>query len=183
MTELQRGSGDEASEPRFLVIGQISRPHGIRGEVRVTPYTDQPERFTWLKSVYLGLDNPQSVEIEGVRSHTGQGLILLKLVGYNTRDEADQLRGQWLQVREEDAIPLAEGEYFLYQLQGLAVYSDDGRHLGSFAEIIETGANNVFVIRGDLGEILLPNIPEVIQDIDFTANTMIVHLLPGLLPD
>jgi 16S rRNA processing protein RimM len=181
MTDSKRGSGDEANQPRFLVIGQILRPHGIHGEVRVMPHTDEPERFTWLKSAYLGLDHPQSVGIEGVRFHEGQGLVLLKLAGYDTRDDADRLRGQWLQIKEEDAIPLAEGEYFLYQLAGLVVYSDDGRHLGSLTEVIETGANNVFVIRGDLGEILLPNIPEVIQDIDFATGKMIVHLLPGLL--
>jgi 16S rRNA processing protein RimM len=169
------------SPPGFLVIGQILRPHGVRGEVRVTPHTDQPERFTWLKSVYLGMADPQPVEVESVRFHAGQGLVLLKLVGYNSREAADQLRGQWLQVREEDAISLAEGEYFLYQLEGLAVYGEDGRYLGNLTEVIETGANHVFVVQGAMGEILLPNIPEVIQDIDFAAGSMTVHLLPGLL--
>lgn len=183
MVEKRRGSGDEAEEPRFLIIGQIIRPHGVRGEVRVVPHTDQPERFGWLKSVYLGLDRPQLLEVEKVRYHEGQGLVLLKLSGYDDRDKADELRGQWLQVREEDAIPLEEGEYFLYQLQGLAVHSDDGRDLGHLREIIETGANNVFVVHGGFGEILLPNIPEVILDIDFAASLMTVHLLPGLVEE
>lgn len=181
MTEKQRGSGDEAKEPRFLIIGQIIRPHGVRGEVRVVPHTDLPERFGWLQSVYLGLEEPQLLAVESARVHEGQGVVLLKLAGYDDRDQAEMLRGQWLQVREEDAIPLEEGEYFLYQLEGLAVHSDDGRDLGYLQEIIETGANNVFVVQGEFGEILLPNTPEVILDIDFAARLMKVHLLPGLL--
>jgi 16S rRNA processing protein RimM len=177
---MRRGSGDKATtEPRFLVIGEVSRPHGVHGEVRIIPHTDVPERFTWLKTAYLGREAPQPVEVEGARFH--QGVILLKLAGFDSRDAVEPLRGQWLQVLEEDAIPLEEGEYFLYQLEGLRVWSDDGRELGRLAEVIETGANNVFVVRGELGELLLPDIPDVVQAIDFDAGTIIVHLLPGLL--
>jgi 16S rRNA processing protein RimM len=161
----------------------VLRPHGVRGEVRVAPHTDQPERFTWLKSVYLGDTDPQLVEVESVRFHEGQGLVLLKFAGYDTREDADRLRGQWVHVPEKDAIPLAEGEYFLYQLEGLTVRSDDGRDLGRLTGVLETGANNVFVIQGEQGEILLPDIPEVIREINFETGLMTVHLLPGLLAD
>jgi 16S rRNA processing protein RimM len=148
--------------------------------VRVTPHTDQPERFTWLEVVYLGEAEPRPVVVESARLHGD--VILLKLVDYDNRDAAESLRGQWLQVPEEEALPLAEGEYYLYQLEGLTVYSDSGQHLGELVAVLETGANNVFVVRGVSGEILLPDVTEVIREIDFAAGRMVVHLLPGLLP-
>ena len=86
-----------------------------------------------------------------------------------------------LQVPETEAVPLEEGEYFLFQLVGLAVFSDEGQELGRLTQVLETGANNVFVVAGVDGEILLPDIDDVILDIDFANGRMTVHLLPGLL--
>ncbi|MBK8985860.1 MAG: 16S rRNA processing protein RimM [Chloroflexi bacterium] len=155
------------------------KPHGVRGEVRVLPHTDLPERFTWLETVYLGQNNPRPVAVEAARLH--QNLVLLKLAGYDDRDAADSLRGMWLQVPESEAIPLEEGEYFLYQLIGLAVFSDEGEHLGELTQVLETGANNVFVVTKEKQEILLPDIEDVIVDIDFDNGRITAHLLPGLL--
>lgn len=173
---------DHATEPSFLiVIGQISRPHGVHGELRVVPYTDLPERFSWLKTVYVGEKEPQLLQVESVRFH--HDLILLKFVGYDDRDAAAVWRGALLQVPESEAIPLAEGEYFLFQLIGLDVVTDSGKPLGKLTQILETGANNVFCVNGEHGELLLPDIDEVILDIDFANGRMTVHPLPGLLPD
>lgn len=174
----QRGSG-ESSEPRFLVIGQIGKPHGVKGEMRVITHTDLPERFTWLDEVFVGEKNPQLVAVENVRFH--KDWVLLKLAGYDDRNSVSLLQGQLLQVDESEAIPLEEGEYYLYQLDGLAVISDKGQFLGTIIEVIETGANNVFVVHGNHGELLLPDTEEVILDIDFEKAQMTVHLLPGLL--
>ena len=172
---------ETSTEPRFLVIGKVLRAHGVRGEIRVLPHTDQPERFTWLKEVYVGEHDPKPIAIEGVRFH--QDLVLLKLVGYDYRDETDTLKGELLLVPMADAIPLEEGEYFLFQLLGLDVYTDEGQLLGQLQDVIETGANNVFVVKGE-GEkdILLPDTKEVVTDIDFDNGRLTVHLLPGLLP-
>jgi 16S rRNA processing protein RimM len=171
---------EKPTEPRFLVVGQVRKPHGVRGEVRVTPYTELPERFTWLEQVYVGQVNPTPVAIESVRFH--HDTILLKLAGYDDRSGAEALRGQWLQVPEEEGIPLEEGEYYLFQLEGFLVYSDQGNLLGRLVEVMETKANNVFVVRGELGEILLPDIDEVVQEIDIENGRMTVHLLTGLIP-
>lgn len=170
----------DSTEPRFLVIGQVVKPHGVRGEVRVTPHTELPERFTWLETVYVGEVDPQLVTVEDARLH--KSVVLLKLAGYDDRDAAESLRGQWLQVPEEEGIPLQEGEYYLYQLEGLLVYSEAGDRLGELVGVIETKANNVFVVQGSRGEILLPDIDDVIKEIDFENGRMTVHLLPGLLP-
>jgi 16S rRNA processing protein RimM len=173
-----RGLVESATEPRFLVIGRVLKPHGVRGEVRVTPLTELPERFTWLEQVYLGEVDPQPVTVETVRMH--QNVVLLKLAGYDDRDAAQALRGVWLQVPEEEALPLEEGEYYLYQLVDLAVFTNDGQHLGVLVDVIETGANNVFVVRGEQGERLLPDIADVVQEIDFENGRMTVQLLPGM---
>jgi 16S rRNA processing protein RimM len=172
------GSVDNATEPSFLIIGQITKPHGVRGDVRVMPYTELPERFTWLERVYVGETNPQPVAVESARLH--QNMVLLKLAGTDNRQQAEALRGQWLLVPEAEALPLAEGEYYLYQLEGLQVFTEDGRFLGTLTNIIETKANNVFVVNGEQGEILLPDISDVVQEIDFENGRIIVNMLPGL---
>lgn len=181
-TKKKQGLKGETSQPRFLVIGQVARPHGVRGELRADIHTELPERFTWLKEVYLAQDeqqpNPEPYGVEAVRFHQGQ--VLLKLATVDDRDEAETLRRYWLMVPEEEAIPLEEGEYFLYQLLGLAVYTEEGEHLGELVEVIETGANNVFAVRGPEREILIPDTDEVVKAIDFERGRVTVHLLPGL---
>ncbi len=174
-----KGSVDNSIEPSFLIIGQIAKPHGVRGEVKVFPHTDVPQRFGWLDFVYVGKSNPQKIEVEGVRFH--KNAVLLKLKGYDTRDAVSSLRAQWVQIPESEAIPLQDGEYFLYQLIGIEVVTDEGESLGTLKRVIETGANNVFEIKGARGDILLPDIEEVVLDIDFDEGRMLVHLLPGLL--
>jgi 16S rRNA processing protein RimM len=175
----QRGLVPETTEPRFLVIGRIVKPHGVQGEMRVEIMTDLPERFTWLEEVYVGEHSPRRVAVDSVRFH--KNFVLVKLDGFDTREAAAELRSQLLQVPEDEGIPLEEGEYYLYQLVGLEVYSDEGEHLGELVEVMETKANNVFIVQGSRGEILLPDTEEVVLDIDFENGRMEVHLLPGLV--
>lgn len=177
----ERGSTENSVGPRFLLVGQVRKPHGIRGDVLVTSHTDIPERFSWIETIYLGMENPRPVEVEKARLH--KGVVLLKLVGYDDRDAADTLRNEWLQIPESEAVPLEEGEYYLYQLEGLQVVTDEGESLGVLVDVIETKANNVFVVNGDRGEVLLPDIDDVILEIDFDKSQILVHLIPGLLPD
>jgi 16S rRNA processing protein RimM len=175
----ERGLVSASTEPRFLVIGRIVKPHGVQGEMRVEIVTELPERFTWLKKVYLGEHDPQPVSVESVRFH--KNFVLVKLEGYDSREDAAEVRSQLLQVPKDEAIPLEEGEYYLYQLEGLAVYTDEGEHLGELVEVLETKANNVFIVHGSRGEVLLPDTEEVVLEIDFENSRMKVHLLPGLL--
>lgn len=166
----------------FLVIGRLIRPHGIRGEMRAAVYTHVPERFTWLEQIYLArdADDPQPTrhELRSVRFHKGSALV--RLGGYETRDELEVLRGMWVLVPDTEAIPLEEGEVFHHDLDGLSVVTDEGETLGTLVEILETGANEVFVVHGQGGELLLPNIEEVVLNVDLEAGTMLVHLMPGL---
>lgn len=177
----KQGSVEPSAGPRFLAIGRISKPHGVRGEVRVELLTDNPERFDWLDVVYVGEKSPRPVTVESVRHH--QGVVLIKLAGYPGRTEAEQLRGELLQVPESEAVPLEEGEYFLFQLEGLEVYTDQGLPLGRLSEVLETGANNVFVIENAGKQYLVPDIPDVVREIDFENGRLVIHPLPGLIAD
>ncbi len=173
------GSESELSEPRLLIIGRITRPHGVRGELRVQVRTSQPERFGWLEQVLVG-DQHIPMVVENARFH--QKFVILKLAGCDDRNQAETLRNQLLQVREEDAIPLEEDEIFLYQLIGLQVRTVDGVVLGELVDVLETGANDVFVVRPEQGkELLLPDIPQVILEINPEAGHVLVQLPPGLL--
>lgn len=166
-------------EPRFLVVGQVVKPHGVRGEVAVEMLTDFPGRFSLLEKVYLDENDPRPVALEGVRFHKGRAL--LKLGGYDDRTAVEKLRGEAILVPIDQAMPLEPDQYYQEDLIGLEVWTTDEEYLGAVVEILETGANDVFVVHGDRGEILLPAIPDVVQWIDLEENRMVVELMEGLI--
>ena len=180
-TQPEGGSAAESAEPRFLAVGRVLKPHGVNGEVRVELMTDRPERFGWLESIFVGENNPRRVGVISARRHGN--FVLLKLDGYPTRTEAELLRNELLQVPEDEAIPLEEGEYFLHQLLGLEVVTESGRSLGRLTDVLETGANNVFIIDGPSGELLVPDIPDVVREVDVAGGRVVIRPLPGLLDD
>jgi 16S rRNA processing protein RimM len=176
-------SGSEAtSEPRYLTIGRITRPHGVRGEVRVEPRTDLPERFAWLERIYVGDGTPVAMTVERVRLH--QGVVILKLGSCDTRNDAEALRGRWVLVPAEEAIPLEEGELFLYQLVDMEVVTAEGETLGKVEDVLQTGANDVLVVRiqdEPPKQLLLPDIPDVVLEVDLEAGRIVVQVPPGLV--
>lgn len=139
--------------------------------------TDFPERFKPGIRVYTG-SPPQPTEIRSV--HLEPRAVTLGLGSVTTREAAERLRGSWILVHESDAHPLPEGQYYWYQLIGLRVVSDEGELLGELADIIETGSNDVYVVRGESRERLLPAIPDVVLQVDLEQGMMTVHLIPGL---
>lgn len=171
--------------PKYLLLGQILRPHGVRGEVRLRILTAYPERIAELDSVFLG-DDPDTDDvmpygIEHMRMHQDYGL--LKLEGVNDRNEAELLRDLYVMVDLEHAVPLEEGEFYLYQLIGLSVNTDDGNALGTLVDVLETGANDVYVVSSpEHGEILIPATDETIIKTDIEAGIVVVKLPDGLLP-
>lgn len=175
-------------QPDFLVIGQVLRPHGVRGEIRVQVITDYPERFNHLDEVLLARDlNPDEDEgefydVERARLHQGDAVI--KLAEVDDRDAAELLRGQYLLVPMEDAVPLEEGEYYVYQLIGLEMVTEAGEVIGTVRDMLETGANDVYVVDSEqYGEVLIPAIPDVIKDINLETGRITITPLPGLLTD
>ncbi|HSH03970.1 MAG TPA: ribosome maturation factor RimM [Anaerolineae bacterium] len=169
--------------PRYLLIGRILRPHGVRGEMRVEPHTDDMGRFKSLEHVYIGAEDDEEslVKATVVKSRPHKNVVLVQLAEYPDRDAAESLRNMWLHVPYDEAIPLEEGEYYLYQLLGLTVKTETGEVLGTISDVIETKANNVFVVKAGKKEYLLPDTDEVVQAVNVADQEMIVHLLPGLI--
>lgn len=153
------------------MIGKIGAPHGIKGEVRVTPLTDFPDRFQVLKTVYL--DKTHALEIESVKQN--KQVFLLKFHGVNDRDEAALLRGKLLKVPRSQAAPLGEGEYYSFDIVGLRVYDGDD-DLGEITEIIKTGSNDVYIVKNGDRETLVPALKQVVKQIDLDAGLMRVCL-------
>lgn len=176
-------STPKAQNPKHLVIGQITKPHGVRGELRIDVTTDVPERYHQLEKVLIAKNErqtPQEMEVESVRFH--QDKVLIKFTGYNYRDQIEGFRKWLVLIPTEEAIPLEDGEFFYYQLIGMEVVTDEGEPVGIVKEIIQTGANDVFVLASpDKGEILIPDTEEVVTSVDRDLRKITIHLIPGLL--
>jgi len=171
--------------PDYLVIGEVLRPHGVQGELRIRILTDYPERIAELPTVYLGADvespNLKPYPVAGMRMHQNYGLLRLK--GIDNRDKADRLRGQLIMVDIDHAVPLEEGEFYLYELLGLEVRTEEGETLGTISEVIETGANDVYVVDSPrYGEVLIPVTEETVLETNIAAGIVIVRLPEGLIP-
>ena len=169
-------------ETRFQV-GVITSPHGVIGEVNVFPTTDDPKRFRRLKEVILVQGkNKKTVEIESVKFF--KNMVILKLAGYDDRDAVEKLRQSSLFVPREKAVRLKEDEYFIADLMGLKVLDGDAEdaELGTLEDVMETGANDVYVIRLlDGRELLLPAIKQCILEVNVEEGFVRVHVLDGLL--
>lgn len=171
-------------DPENLVsIGKIAGTHGYKGTVKVIPLTDFPERFKNLKQVFLNRNGVVTQVAVESSNHNNQPL-LMKLAGIETKEEAQTYRGSLLMVEEKDIFPLPEGVYYHFQLQGLKVYDLERGLLGTLTQILETGANDVYVVDSPrYGEILIPAIHDVIEAVDVDQGEMKVKLLPGLIDE
>jgi 16S rRNA processing protein RimM len=168
-------------ENNFLRVGVISSTHGIKGEVKVFPTTDDANRFKTLDQVVLDTGKDfLTLEIEGVKFF--KQMVILKFKGIDDINEIEKYRGKDLLVSRENAVKLEKDEYFIFDLIDSEVYTDEGNKLGTLIEIITTGANDVYVVKMENGkEVLLPSIKECILDIDVENKKITVHVMNGLL--
>ena len=166
-------------EPEYLVVGFLRRPHGVKGEMLMDVHTDFPERLKTGMTVFVG-DDYQPMVIASHRAHAAG--MLLRFRGIKSPEDAGQYRNTRVYVRTADRPALPEGEYYHHQLIGLNVITDDGRDLGLLVDILETGANDVYIVRdADGNETLLPAIPPVVLEVRLADRQMRVHLLDGLI--
>ncbi len=165
----------------YLRVGVISSTHGLKGEVKVFPTTDDTERFRRLKKVLLDTGKEyKSLEVAGVKFFKNQ--VILKFREFNHINEVEQYKGKDLLITRDQAVPLEENENFITDLIGMEVYTDQEQLLGILRDVLKTGANDVYVVESGEGkEVLLPAIPSCILDVDVEAARMRVHLLEGLL--
>ncbi len=165
----------------YFEIGQIVNHFGIRGFVKVNPFTADITKFERLKSILIEKEKKLiEIEIEEVKYSKNQ--VLLKLKGINTIEEAEKYRGCYIKIARKDLDELPKGTYFIADLIGLAVYTEEGILLGKIYDIYNSGANDIYVVKDAKGkQILLPAIKEVIKQIDIEQEKIIVHLLKGLI--
>lgn len=166
---------------QFLRVGVISSTHGIRGEVKVYPTTDDPERFLDLDEVILDTGREHKIlEIEGVKFFKNQ--VILKFKGYDNIHDIEKYLKKDLLVDREHAVELGENENFIADLIDMEVATDEGKVLGTLTDVIETGANDVYAVKTPEGkEILLPAIRDCILDVNVDEKRMTVHVMEGLL--
>ena len=166
---------------QYLRVGVISSTHGLKGEVKVFPTTDDPERFRKLKKVYLDTGKDyMPLKVTGIKFFKNQ--VILKFQEFQDINEIEKYRGKDLLIDREQAVPLAENENFIVDLIDRDVYDEEEKRLGTLTDVLPTGANDVYVVETDEGkEILLPAIPSCILDVDVEAAKMIVRIPEGLL--
>lgn len=166
---------------KYFEVGQIVNTFGVKGMIKVKPFTDDVQRFEELKKVYIcKKEKLEEVEIEEVKYH--KDMVLLKIKGIEDLNEAEKIKGLYLKIDRKNAKKLPKDTYFIADLLGLEVYSDKEEFLGKVDDIFKTGANDVYVVKDEKGkQFLLPGIPEVIKEIDLEKEKIIVHLLKGLV--
>ncbi len=171
---------EEGDMEEYLRVGVFASTHGIRGEIKVFPTTEDVNRFRKLKKLVMETRKGERIplEIEGVKFF--KGMAILKFKGMDDINQIEQYRGSDLLVAREDAIPLEEGEFYVADLLGLPVLDEEGRELGRLKEVLQTGANDVYVVDNGQRELLLPAIAECILDIRPEEGFLRVHLMEGL---
>jgi 16S rRNA processing protein RimM len=163
-------------------VGRISGIFGAAGEVRVRPLGRFPQRFRELRRIYLGeARQPAQVLNRRIYRSGNQDGVVMRLDVLSSREAARERIGEYVYVPESEAIPLPEGEYFVHQIVGLNVRTVAGEPLGTVREVLQTGSNDVYLVKGPHGEVLLPATREVLKEIDLEAGSMTVQLLPGLV--
>lgn len=165
----------------LLQVGAITQTHGIRGEVKVFPTTDDAKRFKKLKEVILDTGREKvTLEIESVKFF--KQFVILKFKGFDNINDIERYKGKNLYVTRENAVKLKRDEYFIADLIGLKVYDEDDQYLGILTNVIETGANDVYEVKFEDGkEVLFPAIKQCILDVDMENRKMKVHIMEGLL--
>lgn len=166
---------------KYLRVGVISSTHGIKGEVKVYPTTDDAARFKDLKKVLLDTGKDyRELEVEGVKFF--KNMVILKFKGYDSINDIEKYKGKDLLVTRDDAVELGPDENFIVDLIGLSVVTEDGEPFGTLTDVIVTGANDVYEVKTAEGkEVLLPAIKECVRKVDLEAGVITVHIMDGLL--
>jgi len=165
----------------LITIGKAVKPFGVKGEMKIEPMTDFPDRFQGLQRAYLvsPAGRELACEIRSVRYAGGTPYLLFS--GYETPEKAKELNGWFIKVPVEDAVPLPEGSYYWFELIGMEVFAESGEKLGRIVEVFQTGSNDVYVMKQGKKETYLPATKDIIKHVDRTHKRMVIHILDGLL--
>lgn len=164
----------------LLQVGAILDTHGLRGEVKVFPTTDDPGRYDYLEDVILEDKSGKQITLVVEKVRYFKNLVIVKFKDLDNINDVEQYKKCNLYVTRENAVELEEDEYFVADLIGLTAKTDEGEELGRIKDVLTTGANDVYVIDTKEGELLVPAIHDCVQEVDLEAGVMTLHLLPGL---
>ncbi|MEG6615313.1 ribosome maturation factor RimM [Peptococcaceae bacterium 1198_IL3148] len=166
---------------QYITIGEIVNTQGIKGEVRVLPQTDFPERFKELNEVLIYHQNQRfTYQITSARQH--KQFIIIKFAEVTDMNGAEKLKGALMQITPDQLVSLPKDNYYIFEIVGLDVYTTAGEKLGSLKQVLKTGANDVYVVKPPTGaDILVPALKQVVKEINIEANRMVVELPEGLL--
>lgn len=164
--------------PRWVAVGRITRTHGVRGEVAVLPLSEVRSRFEPGSTLFLDEREDRPLTVAGSRPHLQRLLVAFR--GIEDRTSAEALRGQYLFVPASSAPPLPEGEFWAHDVVGCDVFVSDGRPIGRIREILHTPANDVWTVDGRDGEVLIPALKEVVQEVDVPGRRIVVREVSGL---
>ncbi|MGD8190175.1 ribosome maturation factor RimM [Brevibacillus ginsengisoli] len=171
------------TEKHYYTVGKLVNTQGLRGEVRVVSTTDfADERFAVGNELLLfhpTLHKPLTVKIASRRSH--KEFELLKFEGLDSINDIEKYKGGELKISEDELLELEDDEFYIHQLVGCQVFTDEGEDLGKIVEILQPGSNDVWVVKGKRGEILLPFIDDCIKEVDVVNKRVVCHILEGLL--
>jgi 16S rRNA processing protein RimM len=168
----------------FIAIGRVSKPHGVKGEIRIEYFNpEDPRLFSHYQVIFLQGDEGNLQAYRPISVRPRKKFILAQLEGIRTREEAEQLRGKVVLIDAAELPPLEEGEYYWYDILGMRVVTEKGEDVGEVTEIVPTGSNDVYVVRKGEKEFLIPATKDVIIAIDTAERTMVIRPLEGLLQE
>lgn len=165
-------------DSQFIAVGRVVATWGMRGDIKVEVMTDFPDRFSPQEKVYI---KGRAVTIERSRWHRGR--VILKLAAIDSVEDAEGLRGRFLEVPQSQLRQLPKGEYYQFQLLGLEVWTTEGELLGQIAHILPTGSNDVYVVPSRHGELLIPAIEDVVKSVDLKRGRIVIEVIAGLLQE
>ena len=171
----QSGKGMKQPTPEFLTLGRVTAPWGIKGEVKVEVITEFPQRFSPMALVYID-GNPLTID----RSTWRRGKVILKFTTIDTIEEAQRLRGKSVEVPLNQVHPLPEEQYYHFQIIGLEAWTTQGELLGNIDDILSTAGNDIYVVHGSRGEILIPAVEDVVKSIDIDKRLITIEPIKGL---
>jgi len=168
-------------EEELVAIGKVVKSQGTRGEVRVLPLTDFPHRFDDLKEAYLTGGNKECLKVCLEKVRHQRGMIIIKFRGVETRGESQALVGKMLQLERKDLIPLKESSYYIFQIVGLKVVTEEGNLIGEVEEVLKFPGQDIYLVKGEEYETWIPAVKEIVRQIDLEGRKMVIRPIPGLL--
>ena len=171
----------KSKDPEFVIVGRITKPHGVKGALKVDPITDDPQRFKTLKSVRVGPEDDPGDSIDIARIQFQNKFVILSFEGIETREDADAFRGQYLYISQDELMPLPDDSVYIFELIGLEVYTNKNEFVGIVKDVREFPANDMFVVEKDDHEYLIPDVPDIVKDVDPDSGKIIINPVEGLL--